>query len=201
MTDGPAFEIKIGKALQNAWNIFLRAPEVFTVLTLGYFFVYYLCTMLQAPGLFLTVFLSPLASSAFFILAEGDRKTGKAEFAMLENLKPFIPQLVMVGLLTAIIVTLGFICFVIPGIYLSVCYTFAYLMVLQEGKTFWEAMEASRKLVQKNWFSVFGLWICFWLLFFSGFLLAGIGVLLTAPLALLMLYSAYRDIKGVEVIG
>lgn len=196
------YEIHIGKALQNAWNIFLRAPEVFTILTLAYLLLYYVCAHLPFLGALLTLLVTPLFYPSVFLLAEQDRKNGKADFSVLKNVLPVAPQLLMVALLRTIFVTIGLICFLVPGIYLAVSYTFAQLIVLEEKKTFWEALEGSRALVRGNWFTVFGLWFFATLLFVSGFLLAGIGILVTAPVSILMLYCAYREIlRGTVVVA
>jgi uncharacterized membrane protein len=195
------FDIQIGKSLQEAWNIFLRAPEVFTLLTLGYLFLYYVFAQLQGAGLVMTILVNPFAFAAVFVLADDDRASGKANFSALKALSPLLPQLVMIGLIKTILILAGLAFFILPGIYLAVSYTFVYLFVTQNGKTFWDALEASRKLVHEDWFAVFGLWLFVWILFFSGLLLAGIGILVTAPLAILTIYCAYRNLKRVEVIG
>jgi uncharacterized membrane protein len=194
-------EIQIGKSLQEAWNIFLRAPEVFTLLTLGYLFLYYLFAHLAGAGLVITLAVNPLAVAAIFALAESDRTLGKADFSALGGLTTYFPQLMMASLVKAILVCFGFILFILPGIYLMVAYAFVYLFIVRQRKTFWEALEASRKLAQRDWFAVFGLWLFVWILFFSGFLLAGIGILVTAPLAILTLHCAFRHMNTVEVIG
>lgn len=188
-------DLRIGHALQEAWNIFLRAPEVFSVLALGYIILIYGLSIVPGLGQLLTLLLTPLAYGSIYLLAEHDRKHGKADFSAMKEVIPFTPQLVMVKILTTIFISIGLLLLLIPGLFLAVCYLFANLFVMLEGKTFWEAMESSRKLVQANWFSFFGLWLFHLILFCSGLLLVGIGVLVTGPLAVLMLYTAFRDLR------
>jgi uncharacterized membrane protein len=105
-------------------------------------------------------------------------------------------QLILVSVVSGILSALGMILFILPGIYLAVGYIFASQIVLfYDPKTeFWEAMEFSRKLVTKNWWSFFGLGIVAGLIALSGILLLGIGVLITAPIASCILYAAFNDI-------
>ena len=47
----------------------------------------------------------------------------------------------------------------VPLIYIAVSYTFAPLYIVFYRMGFWDAMETSRKVVSKQWFSVFGLYL------------------------------------------
>jgi len=63
----------------------------------------------------------------------------------------------------------------LPGIYLAVAYTFALPLVLEKKINFWYAMERSRKLISKNWFAFFALFIVLILINLIGPLLVVIG--------------------------
>ena len=105
-------------------------------------------------------------------------------------------QLILVSIVGGILSVLGMILFILPGIYLAVGYIFASQIVLfyDPKVEFWQAMELSRKLVTKNWWSFFGLLIVAGLIAMSGVLLLGIGLLITAPIASCILYAAFNDI-------
>jgi uncharacterized membrane protein len=90
----------------------------------------------------------------------------------------------------------GFLLLVLPGIYLTVSYIFANQFVLFKGMSFWPAMEKSRKLVTQSWFAVFGLCFVTFCIGFLGFLLLGVGLLVSVPVAVLMLYYGFRDIQA-----
>jgi hypothetical protein len=189
------YQIRIGNALQKAWNIFLKAPEIFSLLVLGFGFAYYVVSQLPGAGPLLGLLLMAMAMPSIVVIAEKIRASGGAKFSDLSALMVFAPQILMVFVLKAIFVRLGLCLLISPGIYIAVIYSFAELFVLLEGKTFWEALEASRALVAGNWFQVFGLTVFCMVLFASGLLLAGIGVLLTGPLSILVLYCAFRELK------
>jgi hypothetical protein len=103
-------------------------------------------------------------------------------------------QLFLVYIVTLLLGGIGFLCCVIPGIYLMVCWIFAKTLVVDQRLEFWDAMEASRKIVHQNWFSIFGL-------VFIGGLVAGLGVLgllvgvfVTMPVFYASMMYAYEDI-------
>jgi uncharacterized membrane protein len=81
-------------------------------------------------------------------------------------------------------------------IYLSVAYFFAIPIVMGLRMEFWPAMETSRKLVNRNWFGIFGLVLILVLMCFCGYLLFGLGALITNPLAICVTIAAYEHIIG-----
>ena len=64
-------------------------------------------------------------------------------------------------LLTAVIVGVGFICLVIPGIYLLVALYFAAQAVVAEDRHPFDALRRSRELVRGDWWRVFGIGVVF----------------------------------------
>jgi uncharacterized membrane protein len=84
----------------------------------------------------------------------------------------------------------------VGAIYLGVSYFFAIPLVIGRRMEFWPAMEASRKLVSKNWFSVFGFGFVLGLINFGGALLCFVGLLITVPLTTCAIAAAYERIIG-----
>ncbi len=103
----------------------------------------------------------------------------------------------MTGLLTLI----GFALFVLPGIYLAVAWIFTTPFIVDRKFDFWDAMESSRRVISRNWFSWFGFLIVLILLNLVGFLLLGVGLLVTSPLSSCALAIAYQDIMGLSSTG
>ena len=56
-------------------------------------------------------------------------------------------HLFLAGFASSMLVWLGFLCLVIPGIFLAVAWMFALPIVMDKGIDFWSAMELSRKVV------------------------------------------------------
>lgn len=64
--------------------------------------------------------------------------------------------LVWVSILVSIVVGVGLILLVIPGIYLAIIFGFAPFVIILEGVRGWKAAERSRDLVKGHWWAVFG---------------------------------------------
>jgi serine/threonine protein kinase len=60
-------------------------------------------------------------------------------------------QLMLLGLVVQVLMFLGFLFLIIPGVYLWVIWTFAVTLVADKNLEFWPAMELSRKVVSKHW--------------------------------------------------
>jgi hypothetical protein len=68
-------------------------------------------------------------------------------------------QLLLAGLISVLLSSIGFCCLILPGIYLAVAWTFSVPLVADKRLEFWTAMELSRKMVTRVWFEIFALLI------------------------------------------
>ena len=109
----------------------------------------------------------------------------------------FVP-LLLAYLVMSIFIGIGVILLIIPGIYLAVAYSATTHLIVFRKMEFWDAMEASRKLVSKEWFSIFGFLIVLGIINFIGALFLGVGLLFTIPLTSCAAYAAYADVVGVD---
>ncbi|MGC9342953.1 MAG: hypothetical protein ACP5E3_09655, partial [Bacteroidales bacterium] len=145
------------------------------------------------------LFAGPLAGG-FFIAAHRIDKGRHVQLDhFFDGFKYFIPLFLAIWV-SALMVFLGTLAFVIPGIYLSVGYTFVMFFVIFAKVDFWEAMELSRKLVAREWFSIFGLTLVLGLLNFLGALAFGVGLLFSIPITYCALYAAFDDILGADLL-
>ena len=107
----------------------------------------------------------------------------------------FVP-LMLAGLVSTVLEGIGFALCLIPGIYLAVAWSLALPLIIDKRLEFWDAMEVSRKVVTKHWWSFFGLLLLCLLINIGGVLLCGIGVFVTWPWTLIAFVYAYEDIFG-----
>jgi uncharacterized membrane protein len=105
-------------------------------------------------------------------------------------------DLTMAGLVKWLLTSIGLILCILPGIYLAVGYVFALPLVIDKKMEFWTAMEVSRRVVHEHWWSVLALAIVLALVAFSGFLVCGVGEVITIPLATAALMYVYEDLFG-----
>ncbi len=140
--------------------------------------------------LFITTLLAALviliaSIPGFYLLMEAgldfEALKGPEAMEMLKDLDT--ERIGLAGLVTSI-----------PVIYLMVAYLWAPLLTWFYGIKGWQALETSRQLAQKNFFSVLGLVLFAGLIFILGFLLCGIGALYTYPVSRAMIYAAFADI-------
>jgi hypothetical protein len=82
----------------------------------------------------------------------------------------------------------------IPVIYLAVSWKFTLPLIIDRQMDFWSAMGASRKMVSKHWWQVFGLVILISLVNVAGLLLCCVGILITIPIGFGALMYAYETI-------
>ena len=93
-----------------------------------------------------------------------------------------IPLIVMAVLMTILIV-IGFFLLVLPGIYLSIAYSFAPYLIIEKKMGVWEALETSRKAITEYWWRYFGLMLVAMVLIIIGSIPMLIGLIWVIPIA------------------
>jgi hypothetical protein len=81
-------------------------------------------------------------------------------------------------------------------VYISISYTFAIPLVIGRKLEFWPAMEASRKIVGRQWFSIFGFFCVLTLINMAGIFACCVGIFITAPFTSCAIAAAYENIIG-----
>ncbi len=97
-----------------------------------------------------------------------------------------------------IMIIIGFLLFIIPGIYLSIAYYMAMPLVVEKELSPWQALETSRKAVGKRWFSFLGFGIVIFLINLGGLLSLGLGLIWTIPFSIIAFGIVYRNMFGCE---
>jgi hypothetical protein len=102
--------------------------------------------------------------------------------------------LLVTGIVVHVFRTVGFFCLILPGIYLTVAYTFAFILPIDKGLGFWEAMETSRKTITRQWWRVFGLLLIAIPFMILGAVALGVGIFVAIPLIVGAIAYAYEDL-------
>ena len=79
-------------------------------------------------------------------------------------------------------------------IYVSVIWIFSLPLIIDKRLDFWPAMELSRKVVQQQFFNVFGLAFLCGLIVFAGMLALCLGIFVALPVAFAAITIAYEDL-------
>ena len=106
----------------------------------------------------------------------------------------------LLGMLMSIMIMLGYLLLIIPGIYLSIAYLMAIALMVDKDLGVWEAMEASRKAVSKHWFKVFFLYFLLMLLFMVAAIPFLIGLIWVLPLFSILHGVLYKYMFGVDSV-
>ena len=153
-------ELKLGECLSAGWS-FLAANVGFLI---GAVFLTWLANFAFVFISLTVPLLGPIVSLCFggvimggFYLACLRRMRGEtvSPTEVFAGFKIAFAQLLLTGLISALLTEIG-VCFcILPAIYLGVAWAFALPLVADKKMFFWSAMELSRKVVTRVWFEVF----------------------------------------------
>ena len=110
----------------------------------------------------------------------------------------------LANLLTTIFTMIGMIFCILPGLFVGLMYMLTYLFMLDDKLAFWDAMEASRKMVMKNPGQWILLWLALCLFNIVGMLACCVGIILTGPVSLIVItlaYDAERRAADIPVVA
>ena len=194
------YTVKIGAYISAGLEIFKKNIGGFVGFTIVLILINLILAQINKSaspvGSLISLFISgPLNAGSLIVAFKvlRNRETTFGDF--FRGFNHYVP-LFMLSLVSGVLILLGCVLFLIPGLYLAVAYAFALPLVLDKKMNFWDAMEFSRKLISKNWFSFFGFMLVLALINFAGVLLLGVGLLVTIPLSVCAIAAAYADIVG-----
>jgi len=105
-------------------------------------------------------------------------------------------KIIVATVLQFVMVMIGYLLLILPGIYLSVGYAMTLPLIIDRGMSPWQAMEASRKAVHKVWWRVFGLYIVVSLLFALAMVPLFLGLIWAWPMLFILAGVVYRHLFG-----
>jgi hypothetical protein len=103
------------------------------------------------------------------------------------------------SILYGIIVAIGFVLCLIPGVIAAVMLSFYGFYILDKNMSGPDALKASFDLVRAHAGATVGLLVVAFLVYFVGVLLCGIGVLVSGPVSLVMVGYGYRILNNEPV--
>jgi hypothetical protein len=174
----------VGLVMRPAMNSMIVQHQV----TAGAIFVVVMASVASAP--IYTIFTAGLMKYFLKLIRGEEAQIGDA----FSGFGPSIGQLILLSLVQMILVLLGCVLCLIPGIYLSVAWYFAMPLIIDRRMNFWDAMELSRKMVNKHWFIVFAFLVVYGLLVIAGVIACCVGIFVTMPIGFAALMYAYETI-------
>lgn len=203
------FSVKIDFDLKNtfakAWNLYMSQVllhlsfMLFIFSIQGVFLLY-----LKDFMLLYSLILAPPLMTGFSLVANKSSQEVPVRYVDFFGGFKFWFLMISIWLIGQIMVALGLIVLIIPGIYLAVSYMFAPLFGVFGGLDFWKSLESSRKLVLQNFWKFLALFLilvsmnlaAIGFIFISpeaGFLVL-IAICITLPLSFLVLYVVFEEL-------
>ena len=213
------YELSIGDVIKEAWSKTKGTKWTFQVAFLLYMLVaILLMVLLQIASLtilpnttdpsvmqswslieqvLLNLILTPIMMGLFLL---GVRRSVNAPLEAISIFDYFHKSLTLFAtlILVYIMIFIGLLLLVIPGIYLMVAYFMALPLVVEKGLSPWRAMEVSRKAVTRRWFTVLFLSIVLTFIIAISMIPLGIGLIWTMPMVMIAYGVLYRNMFGVE---
>jgi hypothetical protein len=201
------YSLNIGNYFGRGWDLFKQyaLPFIgFLVLVIAFGVVasklpFPLGNNENGQGGIVSSILSPIFMAGFYIVAFKLAKGRSVTFSdFFRGFNNFL-QIFLTNWVGSLLIVIGLILLVIPGIYLMVAYFFAIPLVIEKRLDFWTALETSRKVVTKQWFSFLGFGLLLFLVNLAGACLLGLGLLVTVPWTFCMITAAYEDVVGLNM--
>jgi uncharacterized membrane protein len=192
----PAGASPLADHLKAGWALFKQYPGGFIGFMLVCFIISAALNSIPWLGWLVSLLItSPLLMGNFIVAAKLLQRQ-PVEFQDFFSGFHFLLPLVLVWVVSWILVSLGFILLIIPGVYLAVAFLFAPYLVIDRGLDFWQALDISRRTVHPMWFEIFVLVLVLLLLNLAGAMVLGVGLLVSVPLTFCIVTVAYAKIFG-----
>ena len=204
-------ELSIGALVRFGWETFKSRPWIFVgttaLLALLLGIAGSISSGLDAtfsgsvdePSLPGTIFswatstLISMGATAFYLAAHDNPQT--ASVSMLWHPQKFWSFL-GASLLVSIVVVLGMILLIVPGIIFALMFMFATMIVIDRGLGPIESMKESKRITTGYKWKLFGLGLVLTLLNIVGLLALIVGLLVTVPVTVLAFTRAYRELSA-----
>jgi len=191
------YEVNISKWFSESWAIYKEhwiAFSLFTIFQIVIGFIPYVGSIMALPlhfGIFIAV-----TNKIRYNGLQGVLRYDHLLFGYL-----FILPMFIMGFLELFIVAIGFLLCILPGFYFLIALSFGVLVFMEyhdQNVGLINAMVLSMKVVNKHLCEMTLFLVVNALLAISGFLLLGVGLLVTIPLASIMLALAFKDLFGLN---
>ncbi len=183
--------IHIRPALRAGWTAFTRRPWYLLGLTVATLLLF-AASMSNA----LVTALAYILYGGYLTLLIRHYRGAHIEFDDLFAVTDFRwVSFAFLGLIKGFFILLGFICFIVPGVYLAVRWMYAELLVIDQGMRPLQALRASSKMTEGNRFKLFLFLLIVIFSVLIGLFLLIAGAFVAATVAMFALIKLYEDAK------
>ncbi len=213
------YELSIGDVLKESWEKTSGAKWVVHLA-----FIYYMLVMIGVMvvlGIATSMFIGSATSEAGLVIMQvvtqvgmnlimlpmglglvmiGIKRSVDAPISSSEVFAHFskMIRLFATMVLMYLMIIIGLLLLVLPGIYLMIAYYMAMPLVVEKNMSPWQALEVSRKTITHRWFSVLFLLIILAIIMLVSMIPLGLGAIWTLPMMMIAYGILYRNMFGVE---
>lgn len=101
-------------------------------------------------------------------------------------------------LIKAVLILLGLVCFIVPGVYLAVRWMFSELYIIDDGMRPLEALKASSALTEGYRWKLFGYLLLMMLIGLLGTLALGVGLFVAVPVINFATITLFWNLKKAQ---
>jgi hypothetical protein len=109
-----------------------------------------------------------------------------------------VPAVFLCYLIMTIMIMLGLLLLILPGIYLMIAYMFSMPLVVEKNMPAWRSLEVSRKALTRKWFPMFGVLLLLGIVNMLGVFTFFIAWIWTVPWSVLTMSMIYTKLFGAE---
>ncbi|MBN2357125.1 hypothetical protein JXO59_13490 [candidate division KSB1 bacterium] len=190
----PAAQVNMGKWISEGWRMVEAEFGLFLLLGFVYSAVLAIAGS-TAIGYYIVA--GPLEVGFFYIIFE--RMRGKpVEIGGLGKGFEFFAPAVLASIVMSVFISIGFVLCIIPGLLAVAVYQFTMPFILDKKMDFWQAMEASRKLLSQYMFEMTIFILVKAVIAIIGLLFCCVGIFAAIPVVMAATAFAYKDLVGLE---
>jgi hypothetical protein len=209
-------QLDVGSAISYGWKKFTENVGAFIILMLAVVVIGLVLSVVRfvlTPdssgfmALLWTSLMSTVIYVILWIVQAGVWRAGLgvtrgetpsvAQLTQTDNIVPYILTILVVG----VVAFVGFLLCFIPGIIWMIFTAYAPLLALDKGLGPVEAIKGSIDWVKDNFGQVFLILLVSYVIYIIGACLCGVGLLVSAPVALVAIVYSYRALNNETVVA
>ena len=204
-------DLTVGSAVGYGWETFKKRPWFFVGASVVIFFAYLVVGGITS-GIDAAVGASPEDPSlisgivnfvlatfigmgvvAFYLAAHDNPET--VELSALWHPQPFW-KFIVASILAGLIVGIGFVLLIVPGVIAAIFFMFATVLVIDRGLGPIDALTESMRIGKGHRWMLLGLMAAIVLIILAGMIALMVGLLVAMPVAMLAFMHAYRVLSS-----
>lgn len=190
----PVFRANYMEYFRGGWDAYKKQPLLLSGATLAVG----VCMSLLSPIFMASTVLAAHLLAGLYTLVIRVKSDEDCDFThFFAGFSQFVPLLVL-SLLTSVMISVGLLLLVLPGIYLSLAYAFSLLLVIREGLGPWQAMEESRRIITAHFMDYLIFAVLALIVNVVAAIPFGLGLFVSIPVTLAAQYALYVELRQAD---